>query len=177
MSDENPYSPPRTDVEGPARSGNDGPGYASEQEPADRMIRLLGLIIDTFLLLLVLLPVYWFGGFFEDAMSGSMSYPKALLWNASGFLIFLVLQGFPLYARGQTWAKWLLDIRIVDLNGRQPEFWRLIVLRYGVQQILSAIPVVNVAFGLANALFIFGEQRRCLHDYIAGTRVINVQRR
>lgn len=181
MSDENPYSPPQTDLNGPSgvptgQSGGDG-ASGPEAEPADRMVRLLGAFIDAILLMIFVVPAMWFGGYIESAMSGSVGLGQIILWTAISFGIFVLQQAYPLYVRGQTWAKWLLDIRIVDLEGRQPEFWRLIVLRYLVPQILQSVPIAGGAFTMANALFIFGEQRRCLHDYIAGTRVINVQRR
>lgn len=182
MSDENPYSPPKTDLSGQSGpvsgAGTDeSPPGASEPELAEIMVRFLGAIIDGFLLLILLIPAMWFGGYFQAAMTGNVGIGQLVLWSAISFGLMLLLQGFPLYTRGQTWAKWLLDIRIVDLRGKQPEFWRLIVLRYMIPSALQVIPIFGGAFSLANALFIFGAQRRCLHDYIAGTQVINVQRR
>ena len=37
---------------------------------------------------------------------------------------------------------------------------------------ITAIPVAGGIFALADLLFIFREDRRCLHDHIAGTRVV-----
>jgi hypothetical protein len=39
---------------------------------------------------------------------------------------------------------------------------------------MGAIPFVGNFVGLVDALMIFGEDHRCLHDRIAGTRVISV---
>ncbi len=36
------------------------------------------------------------------------------------------------------------------------------------------IPMVGPLINLVNPLFIFGKERRCLHDYIAKTQVCNV---
>jgi hypothetical protein len=36
------------------------------------------------------------------------------------------------------------------------------------------IPFIGNFVNLADALFIFGEEHRCLHDHIAGTKVISV---
>ena len=33
---------------------------------------------------------------------------------------------------------------------------------------------IRGGLGLVNVLFIFGPERRCVHDYIAGTKVINL---
>lgn len=171
MDEQNPYAPPRTEVtEAP-------PSDPQQVELADRGIRLLGAIIDGFLLMFVLLPAMWFGGYFKAAIANEVGFGLLMLWTAISFGIFVLVQGFPLYTWGQTWAKRLLDIRIVDMDGYQPPFWKLILLRYGVPQLLGIVPVVNILFMFANPLFIFGEERRCLHDRIAGTRVINVHKR
>jgi uncharacterized RDD family membrane protein YckC len=71
---------------------------------------------------------------------------------------------------GQTIAKKLLRMKIVTRNGDAPGFVQGIVLRWWVTGLLGIVPF----FGLLNTLAIFGEQRRCLHDYIAGTYVIDV---
>jgi len=170
MEENNPYAAPRTEL---LDKGNEPP----EMELADRWVRLLGSFIDGVLNLIALAPVMWFGGYIEALMSNQVGFGQVLLWTAIAFVVFVLLQGFPLFYWGQTWAKRLLDIRIVDMDGHQPEFWKLIVLRYGVPQVFAVIPIVNVVFGLANPLFIFGEQRRCLHDLVAGTRVINIHKR
>ncbi|AVP96104.1 RDD family protein [Ahniella affigens] len=188
MSDENPFSPPKTDLSGESAkhaspnpsdglgAGQTGPNN-DEPELAEIIIRFLGFVIDNILLLIFVIPAMWFGGYFKAAMTGNVGIGEVLLWTAISFGLMVLLQGYPLYARGQTWAKWLLDIRIVDLQGKQPEFWRLLVMRYLAPGVLQAIPLLGPAFSLADALYIFGAQRRCLHDYFAGTRVINVQRR
>ncbi|UKE68407.1 RDD family protein [Xanthomonas cerealis pv. cerealis] len=77
---------------------------------------------------------------------------------------------------GQTWGKKLLSIRIVDLHGEPPPLWRLIVLRYLPTQLLSLVPVAGNVYALLDALFIFRHDKRCLHDIIAGTQVVNVRR-
>jgi uncharacterized RDD family membrane protein YckC len=94
-------------------------------------------------------------------------------YSLIGFLIFLAMNGYLLMKRGQTIGKVAVGTRIVDLAGRTPEFGKLITLRYLVPALVSQIPCAGALFGLANALCIFGSERRCLHDYIAGTRVIN----
>jgi uncharacterized RDD family membrane protein YckC len=88
----------------------------------------------------------------------------------------VVVQGYPLARTGQTWGKKLLSIRIVDLHGELPPLWRLIVLRYLPTQLLSLVPVAGNVYALLDALFIFRQDKRCLHDIIAGTQVVNVRR-
>ena len=170
MDDQNPYTPPKSELA-------DNQPAPPELELADRGIRLLAAIIDSLIVMIVFAPVLWFAGFFKSIMANEVDFMFSLKVTLAGFLVYVLVQGFPLFYWGQTWAKRLVDIRIVDMEGRQPEFWKLIVLRYGVIQAIGLIPVLGGLFGLANPLFIFGEERRCLHDRIAGTRVINVNKR
>lgn len=71
--------------------------------------------------------------------------------------------------RGQTIAKKLLRMKIVTRNGQSPGFFQGVMLRSWATALLGVIPF----FGLLNLLFIFGEPRRCNHDYPAGTYVID----
>ncbi|MEA2700447.1 MAG: hypothetical protein QOI66_4718, partial [Myxococcales bacterium] len=48
------------------------------------------------------------------------------------------------------------------------------LLRGVVNGIISAIPYLGGLYALVDALFIFRDDRRCIHDLIAGTRVIAV---
>ena len=61
------------------------------------------------------------------AQSGQqVGFGVTLMWAVIGFVIFAVVQGFPLNATGQTWGKKLLKIKIVDLDGNKPPLGRLL---------------------------------------------------
>jgi uncharacterized RDD family membrane protein YckC len=90
----------------------------------------------------------------------------------AGFVIFLVLHGYLLATRGQTIGKMLLHIRIVRSDGSKATLVRLAGLRYFVNSVLALIPVVGWLYGLVDALMIFRESRKCVHDNIADTIVI-----
>lgn len=69
---------------------------------------------------------------------------------------------------GTTPGKYLQGLRVVDhRTGERAALWRL-VLRY-IGYFLSLLP-----FGLGFLLVLANRERRALHDYIAGTRVIEV---
>jgi uncharacterized RDD family membrane protein YckC len=166
MQDENPYQAPQAALQDPA---------VHELVLADRGMRLAGAIIDGMLLALILLPMMAIGGYFDGVMRGEQpSLASQLGWGLGGIVLFVIVQGVPLARSGQTWAKKMLKMRIVDLDGHQPPFGKLIGLRYLPTQLISMVPVLGALFGLVDALFIFGEERRCIHDLIAGTRVVRV---
>jgi uncharacterized RDD family membrane protein YckC len=94
------------------------------------------------------------------------------LVGISGFL-FLLLMVYTIYllsVKGQTLGKKMLGIRIVNnLDDSNAGFVRAFLLR----GIVNAIPGAIIPFyGVIEVLFIFGAERRCIHDFIAGTRVI-----
>lgn len=96
-------------------------------------------------------------------------------WESSLVFVFiplltLIYQWNSITVSGQTIGKMVLGIQIRTLDGRLPGFFQGVILRNWLRQLLSFIPL----FGLIDALFIFGESRRCLHDYLAGTRVFSV---
>jgi uncharacterized RDD family membrane protein YckC len=69
---------------------------------------------------------------------------------------------------GQSIAKKLLSIKVVRSDGSRASLGRIFWLRNIVNTLLSIVPL----YGVIDALFIFGEQRQCLHDKIADTIVV-----
>ena len=70
---------------------------------------------------------------------------------------------------GQTIGKKALDIRIVMVaTSQNGGFIPNVALRAWLIALMGFIPF----FGLVDILFIFREDRRCIHDLIAGTQVI-----
>jgi uncharacterized RDD family membrane protein YckC len=100
------------------------------------------------------------------------SFGKQALWQVIGFAVFVAVQGYPLATAGQTWGKRLLKLKIVDLEGRKPSLLKLLAVRYFANRVIVAIPLVGPLYSIADPLIIFGKDRRCLHDHIAGTRVV-----
>ena len=97
-------------------------------------------------------------------------------------LTMLIVHGYLLFSRGQTIGKLLTNIQIVDYrSGRLLPFRRVFVLRHlwlvPLQVVVFVIPgqiddrVANIV-ALIGVLMIFGVERRCLHDYIAGSKVV-----
>jgi len=82
------------------------------------------------------------------------------------------MHGYLLVTRGQTIGKALLKLRIVRPDGSRASIGRVIGLRYAAPALLNVMPAVGMIFTLGDVLFIFRESRRCLHDQIADTIVV-----
>ncbi|MDB4981946.1 MAG: hypothetical protein JWM82_2698 [Myxococcales bacterium] len=178
----NPFAPPATDIEagGAAASVN-----AASLNLATRWQRLGGSLVDTTLNLLAMSPV--FGGLswssYTKAAMQSKSNPLLLFtmagwWGAVAGTVLLAINivNWTLLARrGQTIGKIVAGTRVVLLDGSPAPFKKIVVLRTWVFHLLSYIPGVNrlaPVVGLIDALYIFRADRRCLHDQLAGTKVV-----
>lgn len=162
----NPYAPPQAAVRDIADpdAGN---------ELAERGTRLAASILDTFVFgVMVYLP------FVIGLPIGAMSSAGGTNTNAAiGIAAAICSVGFILWAwmtltymkqNGQSIAKKWLHIKVVRSDGSPVTLARLIWLRNVVNWALSVIPL----YGAVDALFIFGEARRCLHDKLADTVVV-----
>ncbi len=103
------------------------------------------------------------------AMEGVLS--KSLPFLA----VLAVVQCLLLSRRGQSIGKALLGLRIVRLaNNHQAGFLHAFVLRGMIPWVIEQIPFLGGLFWLIDVSFIFGAERRCLHDYIATTKVVKI---
>jgi len=162
----NPYAAPTAQVVAPVE-------YRDELEPADRGRRLLAYLIDLGINLVVFLP----------AVVGVLRYkPERGIGALGGSLImFSLVCGLALtvywfvlmYRNGQSIGKRAMGMRIVRTDGSRASLLRMVALRYFVPGLIGSIPYVGWTFTLANFLWIFGEERRCLHDLICDTMVVN----
>lgn len=76
-------------------------------------------------------------------------------------------------SRGQTIGKMLVKVKIVRTTGEDANLLRLVLLRILPINAMGFIPLLGGLIGLIDALMIFGEERRCLHDLFADTIVVN----
>jgi uncharacterized RDD family membrane protein YckC len=76
------------------------------------------------------------------------------------------------YKNGQTLGKKALSIKVVRSNGERASFPRIFFMRYLSVTLLGAIPLVGYIISLVDALLIFRQSQKCLHDDIADTVVI-----
>lgn len=166
MTDTNPYSAPAAPLVQPA----------STEELATRGARLSAAIIDGLLMLAILAPIMFFTGYWgriqAAAMAGQTPVLEPILWGLLGFVVMVGIQAKPLMATSQTWGKRIMKIQIVDLAGKPAEFMTIVTKRMLPLQVMGLIPQAGGFIVLIAILLIFGKERRCAHDYIAGTKVI-----
>ncbi len=142
-------------------------------ELATRWQRLWASLLDSFIMLIIALPVWYFTDGFDNAMNGvqpSVSY--SLLMGLFGLFVFALVNGKLLVNNGQTIGKRTLGIKIVDIDGNLPTVMPHLIKRYAMFFIPGQIPVVGGVISVINVLFIFGKEKRCIHDLIGNTIVV-----
>lgn len=163
----NPYAAPQSKVADLR--------FADIQEKAGRGARLAAVLLDGVPIFIVaifaaiLIPTLGRAG--KGQINGfGMAVLTLLVLAFVGYGIYqLVL----LHRSGQTFGKKLMSIKIVRNDGSRAGLRRIFFLRMFLPGLIGAIPLVGGLFALIDPLFIFGEEKRCVHDLIADTIVIN----
>lgn len=138
-------------------------------ELAGRGQRLAARIIDQLLYVACFLPFIVLALMRPDAaFEGAAGL--GLLLSLAAMLGLFVYNLAQLAQSGQTVAKRWLGIRIVRRDGSDADLGRIVGLRMFVPWLISAF--AGPFFSLPDALCIFGEERRCLHDMMADTIVV-----
>ena len=170
MSDRNPYAPPTAEVRDAPHPAADAGNLAS------RKLRFIGSIVDAVAQMVVGIPLFIFSGSWERVRAGEVSFDDTLLLTLGGMTVFLLLNGYLLATAGQTIGKRMVGTRIVNVSDeRIPKFLTLVGARYGSTWLMSLIPGVGNLYGFVDVLLAFRDDRRCLHDLIAGTKVVNAE--
>ncbi len=164
---QNPYAAPEAHLEDVSE--------AAEVELAGRGNRLAAAIVDG---LAYMVPVF----IAAVAVPGLLDTTGELGSGAAGgVLVFvglwlvavLVINVVLLHKDGQTLGKKLMSIKIVQVDGSRAGLGRTLGLRYIVNALPSVLPVIGNIYPLVDTLLIFRQDRRCIHDHIAGTIVVN----
>lgn len=147
-----------------------GPGFP----PASRGSRFGASLVDG----LIYLPgSFLLGIYISPALSGYGSSDNLFMLGLGGFYLLVVgiFNLVFLAQSGQTLGKRVLKIRINRFDSDEKAgFARIIFLRVLLVTLIMYIPIAGAIFALVNILFIFREDRRCLHDLIADTVVVAV---
>ena len=151
-----------------------------EYEPnqlASRGKRLAAAVLDIFIFFpLVVLVAQPLGliNISDPAKMQGFNLDQTMQLFIIGQVLFLLVQGYLLHTQGQTIGKKMLKIRIVSLDDELLGIGQLYFVRYLTFSLIAQIPIIGALISMVNVLFIFGQDRRCLHDRLAGTKVIEV---
>jgi uncharacterized RDD family membrane protein YckC len=109
--------------------------------------------------------------------------PGGIVWAAVGdwlgiavgALCFLAVWGYNVYllaTTGQSIGKRFMGTRIVTKDGRPVPVVLTVLLRTFAPMAVGFVPFAGNFFGLLDGLWVLGTQRRCIHDHMAGTIVV-----
>ena len=166
----------------------------STQELASRWQRLWGALLDT---LITTVPLAWIvNDLVYKQMTSEQITPEHItpewflgMWRQQTqftleqkILLFLLyvgvfwaINGYLLAKHGQTVGKKIAGTRIVDSeSGRLVPLSRVFWLRYLPISLVGQIPHGVSFLCSIDILFIFRRDKRCIHDLIAGTKVVKV---
>lgn len=122
----------------------------------------------------VLVPLQWvamsYGGV---RFAPEWRLLESVAWTGVALAVYVMQHGYLLVRRGQTIGKLALRIRVIDArHNTNPPLGRLLLRRILPFQLAWLIPDFWLVVLLLDDLFIFRDEQRCLHDYLAGTIVV-----
>lgn len=172
MSDDpvNPYAAPRYQEEYPQVPTPAGGNLASlGQRFMGRLVDNLGSLAVSFV------GLFTIGDGMDLFLTGDVGGELAAVFTFLAYALpFNALQWWLVVTSGQSIGKKLANTRVVRDDGSPVGFASGVILREWVITALSAIPIVGRFVGLADAILIFtGNERKTLHDRIAGTKVVD----
>ncbi len=136
---------------------------------ATRGDRFISALIDGLIGMVASIPIFMYVDFDKLA---DPSFVLGLSLLGYGLVISFILHGYLLYHYGQTIGKNFMSIRIENLDNTKAELSTIYLKRILPMQVISIVPFGGqIIAGLVNPLFIFGKEKRCVHDYIAKTKV------
>ncbi len=162
-NEENPYSAP----EQLASVDED-----QQHRLATRMRRLGAALIDSLIMSSVVFPIALWAGLYDDFPAIKPDFNRDLGLNCVGLVLFLLFHGYLLHTRAQTLGKAVLSIKIVRSDGSQATLGRIFTRRVVPLWILAIVPGLNLLI-FVDLLFIFRRDKRCIHDFIADTIVVD----
>jgi len=141
---------------------------------ASRWNRLTASIIDSLILSVITVPLMFaFGVFSESSLKYGNDYKLTMTLSLLMVGVFFAINGRFLSRDGQTVGKKALGIKIVTLEDGHPSFQNNLIPRYAVFFLAGLVPVIGSIFSLANILFIFRSDKRCVHDLFGKTKVVD----
>ncbi|MEO8857815.1 MAG: RDD family protein [Burkholderiaceae bacterium] len=169
----NPYAAPTAEVDD-VRAWD---ALDLENRKAGRGKRLGAVLLDGLINLIWAAPMVWgvsMVGAVQKGVKPATPMGGLILFGVLLLVTVFVINCVLLHRHGQTLGKRALDIAIVRTDGSRMGLLRYLFIRVLPVGVLGAIPYVGWLVSLADPLLIFGRDKRCLHDLIADTIVVDV---
>ncbi|MEZ8729766.1 RDD family protein [Vibrio splendidus] len=145
---------------------------------ASRWSRLWASIIDAFVYAIFIVPAFLYGGLYDKLLSNeTIELTEQVALTVYGWVVYFLCQGYLLHKKGQTIGKNLMDIAIVDMEGKQIGLLNIVGKRIIPMVAVAYIPFIGPFISTFDYLFVFRKDKRCLHDLIAGTQVVIVSKK
>jgi uncharacterized RDD family membrane protein YckC len=165
MDSQNPYAPPGSQVD-------DVYEPTITLELAGRGARLGAYLLDQLIAGVMVGGPYLIAAIAAALAGGDASVPILVaggILSCVGLIVWIWMTARGVAETGQSIAKKLLAIRVVRSDGSPATLGRIFWLRNVVNTLISFVPL----YGVIDMLFIFAEDRQCLHDKLADTIVVN----
>jgi len=173
MGNENIYFTPKSDLDSTTAPNTNEQIEYIDTSLASRWARLGAALIDVTLMVTPYAVFIYGTEYWERAMQQQVTLQEQALSVLLGFALYLVMNGYLLHKRGQTIGKWALGIKIVSVAKNEIlPLWKVFFVRHVPQVLVAMIPIIGSILTIINDLFIFRKDKRCVHDHIAGTKVI-----
>ena len=142
----------------------------NKYELASPWKRLAAVFFNTciFLMIFIFMSVFVSSSDEENIIFQILSIISILL-----LILLGIIQMVLLTIRGQSIGKIIMGVKIVKVNTYENgRFITNVLLRVIVNGLLRTIPL----YGMVDILLIFSEKNRCIHDHIAGTIVVDLNK-
>jgi uncharacterized RDD family membrane protein YckC len=148
------------------------PMFSAQRPLADLGARLAAALLDTLCMLAAAIPLI-ISAALSDRSGSSSTAQGMMALGAILILGFSIYQVVILSKQGQTLGKKMMKIRIVNFNGGgNPGFGKAAIMRGFLPALITQIPFFGLIFYVVDICFIFRADRRCIHDLMANTHVV-----
>lgn len=160
----NPYQPPGAEF---------APEIKSDPLLPSRWKRLGAAAIDMAIGLVCAIPAILYQSYVLKIPWGeAVPYEHEIVVFIYSAAAFFAVNGYLLIKRGQTVGKLALGIKIATAYYTKPSLFSLTVIRTYAFWLLSYNEWL-LLLGLVDVLFIFRKDKRCIHDHVARTTVVD----
>ncbi|MDR1965935.1 MAG: RDD family protein [Synergistaceae bacterium] len=175
-----PHNQTETPPPPPMASPGEG-GVPGAVELATRWQRFLAVFLDFLLAgaiwaVATIIAAVVFGLYIIDPYAIKTGDVAALLFVSALFVLptifYSIYNIYLLHKNSQTLGKKIMNIKIANPDGSRTPTWKILILRGFVPSLIGCIPIVGQLFFIADICCLFRDDRRTLHDMLAGTIVI-----